>query len=122
MTYVATITTTIEAAPLTATPSNLPPMPTGQFALPATESPGCSNACVRGLEDLTWGCGISSKSGTFENLQINVMKDGGMIQLSTITDNAGPLTYGAQTPVFKSPEKPRLVLDNDDKSKGPAYY
>ncbi|KAL4873444.1 hypothetical protein BDV12DRAFT_159991 [Aspergillus spectabilis] len=114
------VTTTVpprtDATPFSGTPSQVPPIPTGKWAIPA-EPKNQSKFCILDQDQTpTWGC-LSGRS-----LPINI---GGDDYDKTIDfgSNSLPktLTYGAQAPFFTEPSiSLDLVMDTSDLSLGPA--
>ncbi|KAL4780225.1 hypothetical protein BJX76DRAFT_55290 [Aspergillus varians] len=115
-----TITTTVpprtDATPLSGTPYNVPPIPTGKYAIPATPK-NQSKFCIQDQDQTpSWGC-YSQKP-----IPIEVGSDD---DDTKIDFNSNPLpktlTYGAQAPFFTQPSIPLdLVMDTTDLSLGPA--
>ena len=102
-----------------ATPSSLPPLPTGAFSLPLgyaqESSPGC---LVVGNQYTAWSCKMS-----FAPLQviINFTTDGYEASLQTWVAPDGSIQYGLQAPVVASAPL-QLVNDLDYKGYGPAWH
>ncbi|KAL5050083.1 hypothetical protein BDW71DRAFT_142580 [Aspergillus fruticulosus] len=105
-----------DATPLTATPYNMPPIPTGRFAIPAAPK-NQSKFCILDQDQTpSWGC-YSQKP-----IPIEI---GGDKTDRTIDFYSDPLpktlTYGAQAPFFTQTSMPLdLVMDTSDFSLGPA--
>ncbi|GLB19156.1 hypothetical protein AtubIFM61612_009061 [Aspergillus tubingensis] len=119
--HIVTVTETprMDATPVTATPTNLLTLPTGQYAIPASPK-NQSKFCVADSDyRVSWGCLNSGK------IPINV---GGTDEQRNITfedsyDSAysSSLTYGAQQPVFSNPtQNLSMMMDSNDLSFGPA--
>ncbi|KAL4915328.1 hypothetical protein BDW62DRAFT_188778 [Aspergillus aurantiobrunneus] len=114
------ITTTVpprtDATPLSGTPYNVLPIPTGQFAIPAAPK-NQSKFCIQDQDQTpSWGC-YSQKPIPIE---IGGDKDDRTIDFDS---NVLPstLTYGAQAPFFTEPSiSLDLVMDTSDLSLGPA--
>ncbi|KAL4906085.1 hypothetical protein BDW74DRAFT_138320 [Aspergillus multicolor] len=105
-----------DATPITATPYNLPPIPTGTYAIPAAPK-NQSKFCIQDQDQTpTWGC---------YNQKPIPIEIGGDENDRTIDFYSNPLpktvTYGAQAPFFTQDSMPLdLVMDTSDLSLGPA--
>jgi len=123
---IVTTTTTLDAAPLTALPTGISPLPTGTFMLPVTTPSVAPASCI---VDITlsgaWSCsiqpalpyklGISSISGTDELSNNQIMLDYG-------NHSVDFLVYGAQPPILTKPRVLKLVNDSQSPDRGPAWF
>ncbi|OOF96560.1 hypothetical protein ASPCADRAFT_167493 [Aspergillus carbonarius ITEM 5010] len=119
--HIVTVTETprMDATPVTATPTNLLTLPTGQFAIPASPK-NQSKFCVADSDyRVSWGCLNSGKipvvvGGTDEQRNIT-------FEDSYDSAYTSSLTYGAQQPVFSNPtQNLTMMMDSNDLSFGPA--
>ncbi|KAL2810656.1 hypothetical protein BJX63DRAFT_306649 [Aspergillus granulosus] len=105
-----------DATPYPGTPYNVPPIPTGQWTIPAVPK-NQSKFCILDQDQTpTWGC-LSQKAIpiTIEGDKDDRKIDFGSNQLPKT------LTYGAQAPFFTNPSiNLSLVMDTSDLSLGPA--
>ncbi|PTU21684.1 hypothetical protein P175DRAFT_0434495 [Aspergillus ochraceoroseus IBT 24754] len=105
-----------DATPISTTPYNVLPLPTGQWLIP-TEPRNQSKFCIVDPDYTpSWAC------ATQKSIPINVA---GTDNARVIDFESDPLrktlTYGAQLPFFSNPSQPlKLVLDSSDLSLGPA--
>ncbi|PYI05896.1 hypothetical protein BO78DRAFT_138398 [Aspergillus sclerotiicarbonarius CBS 121057] len=119
--HIVTVTETprMDATPVTATPTNLLTLPTGQYAIPASPK-NQSKFCVADSDyRVSWGCLNSGKipvvvGGTDEQRNIT-------FEDSYDSAYTSSLTYGAQQPVFSNPtQNLTMMMDSNDLSFGPA--
>ncbi|KAH8663055.1 hypothetical protein BGZ60DRAFT_380001 [Tricladium varicosporioides] len=123
-----TMTTTFDATPLTAVPTNMPAIPTGTFivpiGIPSVVQPGClANAAT----SPAWSCNII---GMPQPLQMTVSSlpnvksalENNEVILNYGNASLNAFTYGAQAPVLVHKQALRLVLDTDETSRGPAWW
>ncbi|KAL2854399.1 hypothetical protein BJY01DRAFT_205548 [Aspergillus pseudoustus] len=104
-----------DATPFSGTPYNVPPIPTGQWTIPAVPK-NQSKFCILDQDQTpTWGC-LSQGSIPITIEGDNEKKiDFGTNQLPKT------LTYGAQAPFFTHPSMElSLAMDTSDLSLGPA--
>ncbi|PYH89811.1 hypothetical protein BO71DRAFT_97672 [Aspergillus ellipticus CBS 707.79] len=119
--HIVTVTETprMDATPVTATPTNLLALPTGQYAIPASPK-NVSKFCVADSDyRSSWGCLTSG------NIPVVVQgsDDGSNITFEDTysTTYSSSLTYGAQQPVFSNPTlNLSMMMDSNDLSFGPA--
>ena len=122
--YSATVTVTslIDAVPMTATPSNLPPLPTGSFLVPLINSSGLAtsnDSCLTQSEQKnTWAC----FNGTDVNLELTSSNGHYQAQLVSKTSSHAPIHYGAQPPQLSQAADLILMYDKEDWNRGPAYF
>ncbi|KAF1982233.1 hypothetical protein K402DRAFT_407744 [Aulographum hederae CBS 113979] len=124
---IVTVTASLYDATPIATPSSLPTMPIGNFALPAVVSggqqeqqPGC---LANASQKKAWDCRIIgpplrldvTPSGTNSNNSPMVV-----VSLQSI-DPSMNFSYGMQPPVI-TPQRLMLVSDLDEPTRGPAYH
>ncbi len=101
--------------PVTATPSDLPPLPTGSFVLNLGTPSVTNNACLNNKsESSAWQC----TNGT--DLNIEITQPG--CQFSLIGPTNAPIRYGAQPPQLLGPTKMQLMNDKGLLNKGPAFF
>lgn len=120
----ATVTATMmpsppDAVPLASTPANLPPLPTGTFAVSLDNPASNTNSCLTySAQSCAWDC------ATGANLSMVVTMEGSnapIISLSYATHSDGYIRYGSQPPQLTQPANLVLMKDKDDFNKGPAY-
>ena len=122
--YSATVTVTslIDAVPMTATPSNLPPLPTGSFVIPLLNASGLAtsnDSCLTQSEQRnTWAC----VNGANVNLELTSSNGHYQAQLVTKTPSQAPIHYGAQPPQLSQAADLILMHDKEDWNRGPAYF
>lgn len=120
----ATVTATVmpsppDAVPIASTPANLPPLPTGTFALSLDNSVSNTNSC---LTDRSQSCAWDCATGA--NLSMVVSMAGPnapVVSLSYATPSDGLIRYGSQPPQLNQPANLVLMKDKYDSNKGPAY-
>lgn len=117
-----TVTTTFDATPITSTPSNLPTLAYGNYALPlATVSTVVSSCIDDSSETSAWSCDVPPSS-----LQITVNQITGteLNELSmTLADSSFQgIHYGSQTPIVNDAQILKLVTDVDNPGYGPAWF
>ena len=124
-----TTTTVPDASPITVTPTNLPPLPTGGFnyVLNNPVAGQNSNSCLPVSQSNAWDC------ATTANLNIGVMMQGPHEPLLTIGYTMPPnpqtpnppnpqIRYGAQPPALPGQVNMNLMRDSHEWSLGPAYF
>ncbi|KAI9762702.1 MAG: hypothetical protein M1840_001169 [Geoglossum simile] len=121
-TVFATVTTTLDASPIPTRPPYIPPLPTGTWVV-SVNTVDSSNDCLRNPSELNaWSCIPTSN---FQDLQIEItsnVSDGfGSIRVISTGDSPRP-KYGAQAPVFDTPEDIQMAIDIYDPDRGPAYF
>lgn len=120
VTSAPTPTAVWDAVPLSSTPSDLLPLPTGSFDIPAKTLNESSNGCItnRTLHD-TWQC---KSSGMFSCVIQQNTDTSPKIKFKN-KDLDGTFVYGAQDPVFQNEYYPlELMQDKTAMDRGPAYY
>lgn len=105
----------MDAVPITATPSDLPPLPTGSFALKLGSPSITKNSC---LSNKTQGSAWQCTNGTDLNFEI---LPGCQFNLLGPDPNA-PIRYGAQPPQLLGPTSMQLMNDRAGWNKGPAFF
>jgi len=122
------MTTTFDATPMTASPTGLPALPTGDFQLPITAPAIKQQGCLLdSAQANSWSCqiamstpyqiSISGVAGASSNLANNeVDLSYGNMSFS------GWYAYGAQPPMVMSPQVLNLVIDSQDPAQGPAWF
>jgi len=117
-----TITSLIDAAPLTATPSNLPTLPTGSFSIPLKNSTGLStsnDSCLTTSNQRnTWACIDGGNVG----LELMPANGNPQVQLLSNTPSNAPILYGAQPPQLSKPANLVLMNDREDLDRGPTLF
>ena len=118
-TIVATATTAGDAIPI-ATPSGLPPLPTGSFYLILDNPSTTTNSClVDSAQQNAWDC----STGAGLNITVGVgPMNVPMIDIAYDQPQGSQLRYGAQPPEFDGPANLRVVQDRDEWNKGAAYF
>ncbi|KAF2105881.1 hypothetical protein BDV96DRAFT_355255 [Lophiotrema nucula] len=112
----ASTVTLFDATPMP-TPSNLPPIPAGPFALPMEASSEKSTSCLtNSSQTFAWSCNMN----TTMTLIINGTKESQTMSLDPGARPDGILEYGAQPPVWKDIIL-QLVTDLDSPMNGPAF-
>ncbi|BDD56896.1 hypothetical protein MPDQ_006361 [Monascus purpureus] len=114
---IVTVTTTpgFDATPLATQPTNVPPLPTGQFIIPPSLQNSSKLCLVNQASLVTWSC-------LQESLLIDV-EGSGTQNTVTFQNQSVPgfFKYGAQMPYFHSDTKKlNMVLDKNDYGFGPA--
>ncbi|PWY92507.1 hypothetical protein BO70DRAFT_367626 [Aspergillus heteromorphus CBS 117.55] len=117
---IVTLTETprMDATPVTATPTNLLTLPTGQFVIPASPK-NQSKFCVADSDyRSSWGC---LNSGKIPILVQGTDDESNITFEDTYSSSSSSLTYGAQQPVFSNPtQNMSMMMDSNDLSFGPA--
>lgn len=109
----------MDATPITTTPLNLMPAPTGPWLIPASPK-NSSRFCISDYEDYksSWSCMTKGKIPieiTEEDKQHNITFG------SDTSFSSSSLTYGAQAPILPNPTQSlSLMMDSSDLSLGPA--
>ena len=107
-----------DVEPLTSTPSNLPPLPTGSYAI-TLDNPGTvSNSCLTNTTQASaWDC------ATGANLSITVTMTNNIpqVQLSYPIPPNTPVRYGSQPPQFNGQAPMMLMESRANSNKGPAW-
>ena len=125
-TATVTMTPPPDAISLTSTPSNLPPLPTGTFAITLNQVTVASNSC---LTDINQSCAWDCATGAQLNMEVQMTgPQQPMVSLSyiappnpTIQPPQPIIRYGAQPPQLGGQASLFLMRDKDQSSKGPAY-
>lgn len=114
----AVLTSRIDATPIP-TPTNLPALPLGKFALPIRSPDVSSNECLTiSDQNDAWSCGMEGAP-----IEINVQNPSakGFAAWMNPLRNASGVNYGAQVPKI-APILLDLVQDLDSPSDGPAWH
>ncbi|KAL8795447.1 MAG: hypothetical protein Q9195_002036 [Heterodermia aff. obscurata] len=113
-----TVTSLIDAEPLSATPSNLPTLPIGSYAVPL-KSPTITNSeCLENIDQRSaWACA----DGPSVNLEI-ISSGTVMPQINISTQNDNHIHYGPQPPQLTHPADLKVMSDKNDPARGPAYF
>ena len=111
-----------DAVPLTSTPSSLPPLPTGSFAVALDNlSPSSSNSCLPGTDNqgIAWDCA----TGANLSIDIAMVKNPPFPQItvSNLNDLIGPICFGAQPPELDGSSPLSLMENRENSNKGPAF-
>ena len=111
-----TTTSLVDAVPITATPSDLPPLPTGTFALKLGTPSVSSNSCLNNnAQSKAWQCANG------QNLSFVITQPGcGFRVLGP--DPSLPIRYGAQPPQIQDSTWMQLMHDKDGWDRGPAFF
>lgn len=117
-----TVTTTFDATPVTSTPSGLPTLAYGNYALPLNTISTVVSSCIDdSSETNAWSCDVPPSS-----LQITVNQVTGteLNEMSMTMADTSPqsIHYGSQAPVVDNPQTLKLVTDVDNPSYGPAWF
>ncbi|KAE8353333.1 hypothetical protein BDV28DRAFT_133406 [Aspergillus coremiiformis] len=115
---IVTVTETprMDATPISAIPSNLPPAPTGNYWVPAGPKNSSKFCIVDQDYNPSWGCMKQGKipvsvTGTESSRNITFANE----------PISSSFTYGAQAPYFSNPTQSlSLMMDSSDLSLGPA--
>ena len=110
-----TTTSLVDAVPVTATPSDLPPLPTGSFALTLGSPSSSPNACLTNQgQSQAWQCANGA------DLNFKIEQDC-LFSLSSPAPGA-PIRYGAQLPQLPAAATLQLMNDKAGWDKGPAFF
>ncbi|KAK6582340.1 hypothetical protein PZA11_004748 [Diplocarpon coronariae] len=124
---VTTMTTTFDATLLSASPSGVPDLPTGTFALPISAPSAIQNSCLSDTaQSSAWICSIPFSSYA---IVVNSIDDAP----NELTNNEASLilgnetldefyAYGTQPPVINQNQVLNLVTDSQEPEKGPAWF
>lgn len=124
--YYTTVTTTVDASPLSALPTGLPTLPTGTFSLNiGTSLPGQALCLADSTQTSAWSCAmppsimqvtVTSLGSLAPNISNNIFS------LFPPKDTLKTYSYGTQPPVFDPRKVMTLVRDYDDPHYGPAWF
>ena len=114
----ATVTQPPDAVSLSSTPSNLPPLQFGTFAVSLNEPIINSNSCLTNVaQACAWDCTTGSE------LSMTVSSAGPHGPVVSLTYPESPVVrYGAQPPQLSGQANLFLMTDKSDSSRGPAYF
>lgn len=124
---VTTMTTTFDASPLTASPTNLPTLPTGTYALPISAPSAIQNSCLGNTQQSSaWSCQVPQTPYTITVTPIagstNKLRDNEVnLSLANGTFNDF-FPYGTQPPILSQTQILNLVTDNQEPGRGPAWF
>lgn len=121
----STMTTTFDASPMTTVPAGLPTLPTGTYSLPIELPSTVQSSCIdSSAESAAWSCNIPDSPLQME-VQAIPSEDSTHANEVAINfgNNSMPVyPYGAQPPTLADAQVMNLVIDNQDTSKGPAWF
>lgn len=124
---VTTMTTTFDATPLTASPTGLPDLPTGTFALPISAPSAIQNSCLSNTQQsAAWSCSIPMTSYTI--VVTPLVGAGSELANNEVNLSLGNNTFGdyyafgSQPPLLNQDQVLNLVTDSQEPSKGPAWF
>ena len=110
-----TTTSLVDAVPVTSTPTDLPPLPTGSFALKLGTPILSPSTCINNqAETSAWQCANGA------DLNFEIQQDCHFNLLNQ--DPTVPIRYGAQPPHLPSSTKMQLMYDKDGWKRGPAFF
>ena len=101
------------------TPSGFPPLPTGTFVVPLESPVVKDNACLsNAAQNASWACTDG------QSVRITIEPKGTGPLLVHIDPDLSPneIFYGAQPPHLSYPADVMIMIDKDDRSKGPSYF
>lgn len=114
-TVVVTLTSLVDATPLTSTPTNLPSLPTGTFYVPL-RNPTIHNTSCLSLHDNAWDCSSSV------DVRLDI-SDPSLISVSPrYPQMANQIHFGPQPPQTSQATSLMLMGDKDGMEKGPAWF
>ncbi len=120
------MTTTFDASPLTASPSSLPPLPTGTYALPISVPSIIENTCLSNTaQSSAWSCSVPMSSYTIVITPIVGASDLHNYEINLNLGNStfgGYYPYGTQPPVLTQTQVLNLATDSQDVDRGPAWF
>ena len=117
-----------DASALTATPTDLPALPTGAFnyVLDRPVADQMSNSCLPTTQSIAWGCATGANMNISINMQ-SLQKPQLTIGFTTPPNPQAPnslstqIRYGPQPPTLPGPVNLNLARDNLEWNLGPAY-
>lgn len=121
----STMTTTFDASPLTASPSSLPTLPTGTYALPISVPSTAANTCLDTAQSPAWACNVPPSSYTITITSLPGTSDLHNNEIDLNLGNSsfgGFYPYGTLPPVLSSTQVMNLVIDSQDPDRGPAWF
>lgn len=124
--YYTTVTTTVDATPLSSIPTNLPTLPTGTFSLFMGSSSENQALCLENTLQLpAWSCDMPP--ATFQVTVATLGKDAPKTSNHAFSvelpqDAQHGFSYGTQPPIFRPKNVMTLVSDYDDPHLGPAWF
>lgn len=123
---VSALTSTFDATLLTASPTGIPDLPTGTYALPISAPSAIQNSCLSNTgQSSAWSCSIPMVSYTVVITPIPGTSDLANNEISLTLGNntfGNYYSYGAQPPVLNQDQVLSLVIDSQEPSKGPAWF
>ena len=114
-----TVTSLIDAEPLSATPSNLPTLPTGSYAVPLTNTSSSRECLGNPAQQSAWACANGP------SLNLEIISSGNNMPQINIQSGLQPdqvIHYGPQPPQLSHPANLMIMKDKNDRDKGPAYF
>ncbi|PBP20660.1 hypothetical protein BUE80_DR008553 [Diplocarpon rosae] len=122
-----TMTSTFDAYPLSATPSGVPDLPTGTFALPITAPSAIQNSCLSNTaQSSAWACSIPSSAYAITVNSIHGATDelkNKEASLISYNDTFRDFYfYGTQPPIVDHNQVLNLVTDSQEPGRGPAWF
>ena len=121
------MTTTFDATPLTASPTGLPDLPTGTFALPISAPSAIQNSCLSNTQQsAAWSCSIPMTSYTI--VVTPLVGAGSELANNEVSLSLGNNTFGdfyafgTQPPILNQDQVLNLVIDSQEPAKGPAWF
>ncbi|KAH7323761.1 hypothetical protein BKA65DRAFT_74373 [Rhexocercosporidium sp. MPI-PUGE-AT-0058] len=124
---ITTMTTTFDATPLTASPTGLPDLPTGTYALPISAPSAIQNSCLSNTQQsAAWSCSIPMTSYTI--VVTPLIGAGSELANNEVSLSLGNNTFGdyyafgSQPPILSQDQVLNLVLDSQEPGKGPAWF
>ncbi|KFY79734.1 hypothetical protein V498_08906, partial [Pseudogymnoascus sp. VKM F-4517 (FW-2822)] len=124
--YYTTVTTTVDATPLSSLPTGLPTLPTGTFSLFMGSFDETQALCLEdNAQNPAWSCDMppASLEVTINSLGLDAPKTGNHAFSLKLPEGATKgFSYGTQPPVFRPKNVMTLVSDYDDPHLGPAWF
>ncbi|MCJ1473798.1 hypothetical protein MMC13_002449 [Lambiella insularis] len=115
-----TATAIADATPLPSPPPDLPMLPKGNFGVPLGQPAEALSSCLSQPGQIqAWSCvsdaymGMNVTPADYGSTQVSIF--------STLPTDS-PLYYGPQPPVLASQTSLQLVTDDNDPTRGPAYF
>ncbi|KAH8598774.1 hypothetical protein B0O99DRAFT_669449 [Bisporella sp. PMI_857] len=120
-----TMTKTMDATPLTTVPVGIEALPTGTFALPITVPSVAPGGCLPDVtQSSAWSCQVQPLpyQVTITMIPESDVLSNNAIRLDFGNHTIPVLPYGAQPPVFNEPHILKIVNDNQNPERGPAWF
>ncbi|KAL6718982.1 hypothetical protein ACLMJK_003217 [Lecanora helva] len=107
-----------DAISLTSTPSNLPPLPTGTFAVTLDEPNAVKDSCLTNKNQASaWDCATGARL----SMEVQIMGSRPLVSLSYPQPPSPSIRYGAQPPQLGGQVPLVMMSDKYESTKGPAY-